>query len=78
MNYEFKKLFVGFDDGLVGVSPVSIFGVKSVFDGGLDYIEVGRQVKVAGSEEAMVPDMSVLFFDSGASRVRRLIANKIR
>ena len=51
---------------------------ESVFDGGLDYFELGRQIKVAGSEEAMVPDVGVLFFNSGASRVRRLIADKFR
>ena len=67
---------MGFGDGLAGLSPVNIFGVESVFDCGLDYIEVGRQIKVAGSEEATVSDMSVLFFDSGVSRVRLLIANK--
>ena len=77
----------GYDTALIGKRHLghggkdplpTVLRVKSVLDGGLDYFEVGRQTKVAGSEEAMVPDMSVLFFDSVASRVRRLIANKIR
>lgn len=51
-------------------------GLNPYSTSGLDYIEVGRQIKVAGSEEATVSDMSVLFFDSGVSRVRLLIANK--
>ena len=43
-----------------GKDPLpTVLRVKSVFDGGLDYFEVGRQIKVAGSEEAMVPDMGM-------------------
>lgn len=34
-------LFVGVADRLVGVSPVDVFGVESVFDSRLDDVEVG-------------------------------------
>ena len=32
---------MGVGDRLVGVSPVDVFGVESMFDGGLDDVEVG-------------------------------------